>query len=128
MFATYKGGLNGGLFVSLLRRLMRGRRRSLHLIVDGLPAHKTKAVKNYVEQLQGSTRAEFHRNRRAAIMNTIVNNHSNNDLGYCLVTGAAGYVGRHLVQALLQRGLKVRALVRSTPLKLEHANLDCFSG
>jgi transposase len=52
-FATYKGGLNGDLFVSLLRRMMRGRRRSLHLIVDGLPAHKTNAVKSYVEELQG---------------------------------------------------------------------------
>jgi len=52
-FATYKGGLNGDLFVSLLRRMMRGRRRPLHLIVDGLPAHKTKAVKSYVEELQG---------------------------------------------------------------------------
>lgn len=61
-------------------------------------------------------------------MDTITDNHPDASLGYCLVTGAAGYVGSHLVKALLQRGLKVRALVRSTPLKLEHENLDCFSG
>lgn len=36
------GGLNGELFVTLLRRLMRGRRRSLHLILDGLLAHKPR--------------------------------------------------------------------------------------
>ena len=36
-FATYAGGLNGTLFVTLLRRMMRGRRKPLHLIVDGLP-------------------------------------------------------------------------------------------
>lgn len=32
-----------------------------------------------------------------------------------LVTGATGFLGRHLVRALLQRGDRVRALVRSNP-------------
>ena len=37
-FATYAGGLNGTLFVTLLRRMMRSRRKaSALLIVDGLP-------------------------------------------------------------------------------------------
>jgi hypothetical protein len=53
-FATYAGGLNGELFVTLLRRLMRGRRRPLHLILDGLPAPKTKAVTEYVAGLNGA--------------------------------------------------------------------------
>ena len=52
-FATYQGGLTGDLFVSLLRQMMRGRRKPLHLVVDGLPAHKGKAVKNYVAELKG---------------------------------------------------------------------------
>ena len=52
-FATYKGGLNGALFIALLRRIMRGRRKPLHLILDGLPAHKTTAVKRYAEGLHG---------------------------------------------------------------------------
>jgi transposase len=41
------------LFVDLLRRMMRGHRKPLHLILDGLPAHKTLAVKEYVAGLDG---------------------------------------------------------------------------
>ena len=52
-FATYSGGLNGDGFVELLRRMMRGRRKPLHLILDGLPAHKAKVVKRHVAELEG---------------------------------------------------------------------------
>ena len=52
-FATYQGALNSERFVELLRRMMKRRRRPLHLVVDGLPAHKTKAVRAYVESLKG---------------------------------------------------------------------------
>ena len=45
---TYEGGLNGELFVDLLKRMMRHRKKPIHLVVDGLPAHKTKIVKDYV--------------------------------------------------------------------------------
>ena len=61
-------------------------------------------------------------------MNTTADIQADTSLGYCLVTGAAGYVGRNLVSALLQRGLRVRALVRNTPLDMQHDKLDCFSG
>jgi transposase len=53
-FATYAGALTGPLFVDLLRRMLRGRRKPLHLILDGLPAHKTLAVKQYVAGLNGT--------------------------------------------------------------------------
>jgi transposase len=52
-FVTYKGGLNGALFVTLLKKMMRGRRRPLHLVLDGLPAHKTRLVKEYVASTSG---------------------------------------------------------------------------
>lgn len=58
-FTTYKGGLNGELFVTFLRRLMRGQRKPLHLILDNLPAHKTRAVKAYVAKLKGKLSLHF---------------------------------------------------------------------
>jgi transposase len=53
-FATYASGLTGELFMTLLRRMMRGRRRPLHLILDELPAHKIKTVTQYVARLNGA--------------------------------------------------------------------------
>ena len=58
-FATYAGGLTGARFVSLLRRMMRGRRKPLHLIVDGLPAHRTRLVRDYVNELEGKLTLHF---------------------------------------------------------------------
>jgi transposase len=52
-YCTYEGGLNGELFIDLLRKMMRHRVKPIHLIVDGLPAHKTKAVRDYVQSAQG---------------------------------------------------------------------------
>jgi transposase len=52
-FATYPGALTAPLFVTLLRQMMRGRRKPLHLILDGLPAHKTRAVRDYTASLNG---------------------------------------------------------------------------
>lgn len=58
-FTTYKGALNGDLFVTLLKKLMYRRRKSLHLVLDGLPAHKTKAVKAYVASTNGKLTLHF---------------------------------------------------------------------
>ncbi len=58
-FATYQGGLKGESFVALLKQLMRWRRKPLHLVLDGLPAHKTKGVKTYVASTQGRLTLHF---------------------------------------------------------------------
>ena len=58
-FCTYTGGLNGELFVALLRQLMYRRRRPVRLILDGLPAHKTRLVRDYVESTAGQLSLHF---------------------------------------------------------------------
>lgn len=57
-FCTYEGGLNGDLFIELLQQLMHDRVKPVHLVLDGLPAHKTALVKKYVESTKG--RLTFH--------------------------------------------------------------------
>lgn len=58
-FATYKGALTGELFVDLLKKLMYRRKKPLHLIVDGLPAHKKTVVKEYLQSLDGKLQLHF---------------------------------------------------------------------
>jgi len=58
-FATYEGGLSGELFVTLLKKLMFNRRKAVHLVVDGLPAHKKAIVKEYVASTQGKLTLHF---------------------------------------------------------------------
>jgi transposase len=58
-YCTYQGGLTAELFVNLLRKLMRYRPKPVHLVVDGLPAHKTKLVKDYVQSTAGRLTLHF---------------------------------------------------------------------
>lgn len=48
-FCAYSGALKAKLFVTLLEQLMDRRRQPVHLIVDGLPAHKKACVRECVE-------------------------------------------------------------------------------
>jgi transposase len=58
-FSTYTGGLTGEAFVEFLKKLMRQRKKPLHLVLDGLPAHKTAAVKDYVSSTNGKLTLHF---------------------------------------------------------------------
>ena len=52
-FATYQGALNAELFIELLKKLMKGRSKPVHLVVDGLPAHKKANVREYIASTRG---------------------------------------------------------------------------
>jgi transposase len=56
--ATYKGGMNAELFIALLKAMMFRRKKPVLLILDSLPAHKAKIVKDYVVPTEG--KLEFH--------------------------------------------------------------------
>jgi transposase len=58
-YCTYHGGLKTELFVTLLRRMMRHRSKPVHLVIDGLPAHKTALVKTYVASTNGMLTLHF---------------------------------------------------------------------
>ena len=58
-FCTYTGALKAELFVVLLRKLMRGRRKPVHLVLDSLPAHKTARVRDYVASTTGRLTLHF---------------------------------------------------------------------
>jgi len=51
-----KGGVNAGVFIEFLRRLMVGRKRKIFLIVDRGPAHIAKKTKAFVAGLGGALR------------------------------------------------------------------------
>ncbi|MHB8494212.1 MAG: IS630 family transposase [Casimicrobiaceae bacterium] len=58
-FHVYAGALNAELFVELLKRMMRRRRTPVHLIIDGLPAHKKALVRDYVASTRGRLTLHF---------------------------------------------------------------------
>lgn len=58
-FCTYAGALNAELFVELLKKLMRGRKTPVHLVLDSLPAHKNPTVRDYVDSTKGKLTLHF---------------------------------------------------------------------
>ena len=58
-FATYKGGMSAELFVSMLKHILKGRRKPLFLALDSLPAHRARMVRDYVETTHGKLELHF---------------------------------------------------------------------
>lgn len=112
-FMVVKGGVNAGVFIAFLKRLVHGQRRPIYLIVDGHPSHRAKRVKAYVASLQGKLRLYFlppyspELNPDELVWNDV----KNNGVGRALVHGPAD-----LMRAVLSRLRylqKTPALVRS---------------
>jgi transposase len=57
-YKVYNGMLTAALFVLMLKDLMKGRKKLVMLVVDGLPVHKAKSVAQYVQSTKG--RLELH--------------------------------------------------------------------
>jgi transposase len=58
-FCTYEGALNAELFVELLQKMMKYRKKSVHLVLDSLPAHKKALVGKYVATTKGRLTLHF---------------------------------------------------------------------
>jgi transposase len=58
-FCTYTGALNAELFVELLKKMMRHRKKPVHLVLDGLPAHKKVLVREYAAATEGKLTLHF---------------------------------------------------------------------
>jgi transposase len=54
-----KGGVNAGVFIEFLKRLVVGATRPIYLIVDRGPAHRPKKTKAFVETLGGKLKLFF---------------------------------------------------------------------
>lgn len=57
-YKVYSGMFTAALFVVMLQDLMKGRKKPVMLVVDGLPVHKAKSVAKYVQSTKG--RLELH--------------------------------------------------------------------
>jgi transposase len=58
-FCVYEGALNAELFVELLKKMMKYRRKPVHLVLDSLPAHKKSIVGEYVSSTRGRLTMHF---------------------------------------------------------------------
>jgi transposase len=56
-FMVREGGVNSGVFIEFLKRLVSGAKKKIFLIVDGGSAHKSKVTKAFVESI--STKLEL---------------------------------------------------------------------
>lgn len=57
--AIYSGSLTDELFLRLLRQMLKGRRRRVHLVLEASPAHRSSEVQRYVQSRKGRLTLHF---------------------------------------------------------------------
>jgi transposase len=58
-FKVYSGSLTAMVFVTFLKDFLKGRRKPVMLVVDGLPVHHAKVVQEYVQSTKGRLELYF---------------------------------------------------------------------
>ena len=58
-FKVYSGMLTAIVFVTFLKDFLKGRKKPVMLVVDGLPVHKAKMVQEYVQSTKGKLELHF---------------------------------------------------------------------
>jgi transposase len=52
-FMVVEGTVTAGVFIEFMKRLLRGSRRKIFLIVDGHPTHRSKLAKKFIASMKG---------------------------------------------------------------------------
>ena len=58
-YCTYDGALNAELFIELLQKMVKYRKKAIHLVLDSLPAHKKSNVREYIAATGGKLTLHF---------------------------------------------------------------------
>jgi transposase len=58
-YCTYDGALTADLFIKLLQKMMKYRKKAIQLVPDSLPAHKKARVRDYVATTGGKLTLHF---------------------------------------------------------------------
>jgi transposase len=116
-----KGGVNSGVFIEFLKRLMVGAKRKIFLILDRGPAHISKKTKAFVATLKGKLRV-FYLPPYSPDRNPdeLVWKHLKSDtVGRMVTTNKADFKG-HVVSSMLslqRRPDKIRAFYEKPSLQ-----------
>jgi len=87
-FMTIKGRMASDQFNNFLKRLMHNRKRKVFLIVDGLPTHKSKKVKAFVDTYKGKLKLIYLPPYSPELNpDELVWNNLKNKIGRAMITG-----------------------------------------
>ena len=88
-FMTYTGTMNAVLFIDFLSRLIKDEERPVYLIVDGHPVHRSKAVRQFVEEHREKLELHFLPSYSPELnpIEQVWNHAKNHQIGKQVITG-----------------------------------------